>query len=203
VAGLSQARQGFSALPGVTREINNISEDFDTRVLLDQSFTVDKFLNQLANKPFPIVHLATHGQFSSSPEDTYLLAWSKRLHIQDFDKLFRKRQVGVISPIDLLVMSACQTARGDERATLGLAGFALRSGARSTVASLWSVNDESTAALMTEFYNELAGTGKTEGDRTGIGKAEALRQAQIKLLHSEQYSHPYYWSAFVLIGNWQ
>ncbi|MGD1851007.1 MAG: CHAT domain-containing protein [Cyanophyceae cyanobacterium] len=202
IAGLSEARQGFSALPGVTQEVGNISQDFDTRILMDNAFTSGEFLNQLDNKSFPIVHLATHGQFSSSPENTYLLAWSDRLYIQDFDKLFRKRQVGVLSPIDLLVMSACQTAKGDDRATLGLAGFALRSGARSTVASLWSVNDESTAALMTEFYKSLAMGGDHQG--TGrSGKAEALRQAQIKLLHSDQYSHPYYWSAFVLIGNWQ
>ncbi|MEM6502357.1 MAG: CHAT domain-containing protein [Cyanobacteria bacterium P01_C01_bin.89] len=199
IAGLSEARQGFNALPGVTQEVDNIAQDFDSRILMDQSFTSGEFLNQLDNKSFPIVHLATHGQFSSSPEETYLLAWSDRLYIQDFDKLFRKRQVGVLSPIDLLVMSACQTAKGDDRATLGLAGFALRSGARSTVASLWSVNDESTAALMTEFYKKLA----VGSDRPGSGKAEALRQAQIKLLNSEQYSHPYYWSAFVLIGNWQ
>lgn len=200
-AGLSAARQGYNALPGVTTELNNISQSFETQLLIDESFTVDEFLHQLDHKSFPIVHLATHGQFSSSPQDTYLLAWSKRLHIQDFDRLFRKRQVGVLSPIDLLVMSACQTAKGDERATLGLAGFALRSGARSTVASLWSVDDQSTSALMTEFYRQLAKADPN--DRQGIQKAEALRRAQIKLLHDNRYNHPYYWSAFVLIGNWQ
>ncbi|MEM1426412.1 MAG: CHAT domain-containing protein, partial [Cyanobacteria bacterium P01_H01_bin.130] len=200
-AGLSEARQGFNALPGVTDELSNISQDFETELLLNEGFTADEFLHQLDHSSFPIVHLATHGQFSSSPEETYLLAWSDRLYIQDFDRLFRKRQVGVLSPIDLLVMSACQTAKGDDRATLGLAGFALRSGARSTVASLWSVNDESTAALMTEFYKSLS--AQTAGDRSGTEKAEALRQAQVQLLQSDRYNHPYYWSAFILIGNWQ
>ena len=93
-----------------------------------------------------------------------------------------------------MVLSACQTAEGDDRAALGLAGMAIRSGARSTLATLWSVNDGSTAALMTEFYNELS-----NGELT---KAEALRRAQIKILQTPEYSHPYFWSAFVLIGNW-
>ena len=93
-----------------------------------------------------------------------------------------------------MVLSACQTAEGDDRAALGLAGMAIRSGARSTLATLWSVNDSSTAALMTEFYKELSSAELT--------KAEALRRAQIKILQTPEYSHPYFWSAFVLIGNW-
>jgi CHAT domain-containing protein len=97
-------------------------------------------------------------------------------------------------PIELMVLSACQTAEGDDRAALGLAGMAIRSGARSTLATLWAVNDESTAALMTQFYQELS--------NADLSKAEALRLAQIKILQNPEFSHPYYWSPFVLIGNW-
>ena len=93
------------------------------------------------------------------------------------------------------MMSACQTAKGDDRASLGLAGFALRSGARSTIATLWSVNDQSTAQLMTHLYQSLS-------DRDPLPKAEALRQAQRSLLHNSHTSHPYFWAGFVLVGHW-
>ncbi|HUR59944.1 MAG TPA: CHAT domain-containing protein, partial [Opitutaceae bacterium] len=97
-------------------------------------------------------------------------------------------------PLELLVLSACHTASGDERAALGLAGVALASGARSALASLWAVSDESTAFLMTRFYEYLA--------RDGMTKAAALRQAQLDLSREDRFSHPAYWAAFLLIGNW-
>jgi len=92
-------------------------------------------------------------------------------------------------------LSACQTAEGDKRAALGIAGIAVRSGARSTLATLWSVEDRSTVALMNQFYEQLAGTDSTT-------KSKALREAQIALMHSENYNHPYYWAPFILVGNW-
>lgn len=93
------------------------------------------------------------------------------------------------------MLSACQTAAGDNRATLGLAGAAVRAGARSTLASLWNIGDRSTAILMGEFYKELA-TAK-------VTKAEALRRAQITLFKQyPNYSRPSYWAAYVLVGNW-
>ncbi|HEY9675011.1 MAG TPA: CHAT domain-containing protein, partial [Waterburya sp.] len=97
-------------------------------------------------------------------------------------------------PIELLVLSACQTAAGDDRAALGLAGIAVRAGARSTLASLWFVDDQATSLLMSQFYQELINAQQT--------KAEALRRAQVKILHNQAFSHPYFWSAFVLVGNW-
>ena len=100
-------------------------------------------------------------------------------------------------PIELLVLSACNTAQGDDEAILGLAGVAVRAGARSTIATLWGANDEATANLMGKFYQNLAAD-------TQISKARALRQAQLELLVEEDslYRHPYYWAPFVLIGNW-
>ncbi len=148
---------------------------------------------QVAQEPFSIVHFATHGQFSSNAEDTFILTWSDRIQVKDFDKLLSNRENNV--PIELLVLSACKTAQGDERAILGLAGMAVRSGARSTIASLWSVSDRSTSQLMTEFYRYL--------NQPHINKAQALRKAQLSLLQNKQYQHPYYWSPFVLVGNWQ
>lgn len=191
--GLTEARDGFSALPGVREEIEQVARNVNAEVILDRDFTKDKLSKELDRLPFPVLHLATHGQFSSDLDQTFLLAWDERININDLDSLLRSRRQQD-EPIELMVLSACQTAQGDNRATLGLAGMAVRSGARSTLATLWSVNDESTAALMTEFYQKLS-----NGD---LSKAEALRRAQIALLQDPAYSHPFFWSPFVLIGNW-
>jgi CHAT domain-containing protein len=142
----------------------------------------------------PVVHIATHGQFSSNAEKTFILDWNGQINVRDLDGLLRvtdrKR------PIELLVLSACETVVGDSRAALGLAGVAVRAGARSTLATLWQVSDESTALFMSEFYSELAKS-------RNVNKAEALRRAQVKLLQNSKYQHPYFWAPYVLVGNWQ
>lgn len=193
--GLSEARQGFSALPAVASELEKIEAEVPTKVLLNQQFTRDAVQQQIQETPFPIVHLATHGQFSSKAEDTFLLTWDSRINVKDLDDFLSRRQRGEQNPVELLVLSACETATGDQRAALGLAGVAVRSGARSTLATLWQVNDTSTASLMAKFYQELT--------QQQISKAEALRQAQLKLLQQPKYQDPYYWAPFVLVGNWQ
>jgi len=143
------------------------------------------------------VHLATHGQFSSNLEDTFILTWSDRISINQLNNLLRGADVNRQRPIELLVMSACQTAAGDQRAALGLAGMAVQAGARSTLASLWSVDDQATSELMVRFYQELA--------KGNVTKAESLRQAELAMLHHpESYlQRPFYWAAFVLLGNWR
>lgn len=191
--GITQSRQGFSALPGVELEVNKIAKDVPSKVFLNQEFTQINFQNQLQKNAFPIVHLATHGQFSSNPQETFILTWDEKIKVKEFENFLRFREQGNTTPIELLVLSACQTATGDKRAALGLAGVAVRSGARSTLATLWSVKDESTAELMTDFYQLLA---------QGINKSEALRKAQLKLLKQPQYDHPFYWASFILVGNW-
>lgn len=194
LGGLSEARQGFSAIPAVALEVNQIETEIPAQVLLDRRFTSITIQNQLNSAPFPVIHLATHGQFSSKAEDTFILTWDDRINVKQLDTLLRAREQGEVKPIELLVLSACQTATGDRRAALGLAGLAVRSGARSTLATLWSVNDRSTASLMVEFYRELG--------QAGVTKAQALRSAQLALLKQPQYEHPYYWAAFILLGNW-
>jgi len=192
--GLSEARQGFSALPNVGSELASIKNEVESRVRLNESFTNSNFRQDIDSLPFPVVHLATHGEFSSSANGTFVLTWDGRIRANDFNELLRTQEGNRKRPIELLVLSACQTAAGDERAALGLAGVAVRAGARSTLASLWYVSDRATSLLMTQFYQELTNRQVT--------KAEALRHAQTKILQNEQFSHPYYWSAFVLVGNW-
>jgi CHAT domain-containing protein len=192
--GLSEAREEFSALEYVEFEVEQIQAEVPSTVLLNQEFTSTAFQKQLNAVPFPVVHLATHGQFSSNAEDTFILTWDGRLDVNQLNELLRTRDQSQSNPVELLVLSACQTAQGDKRAALGLAGVAVRAGARSTLATLWSVDDRSTAVLMTQFYRELA--------HTTVSKAEALRQAQLSLLQNPEYQYPRFWAPFVLVGNW-
>ena len=190
--GLTAARQGFPPLPKVESELVQINSLVPSEILIDDRFTRSNFQTQIERESFSTVHLATHGQFSSNAEDTFLLTWGDKINVKDIGNLVQNKGE---NPIELLVLSACETAAGDRRAALGIAGVAVRSGARSTVATLWAVRDDSTALLMSEFYRRLVQPGST--------KAEALRQAQLSLIDNPKYNHPYYWSSFVLIGNWQ
>jgi len=194
IGGLSEERGGFSALPGVEVELNKISDQVPSQMLFNQEFTTTTLKQEISAISFPVVHLATHGQFSSEVEDTFILTWEGQVNVNDLDQLLQVREREDSQPIELLVLSACQTATGDQRAALGLAGVAVRSGARSTLATLWSVRDESTAQLMAEFYQYL-----TQAENS---KAESLRQAQLSILKNPDYEHPYYWAPFVLVGNW-
>ena len=193
MGGLSQGSQGFSPLPGVEVELAEIASQVPSETLLNQEFTIEKLQQEIKANPFPVVHLATHGQFSSDPQETFILTWDDKIKVNEFERLLRSREGGRSEPIELLILSACQTAAGDKRAALGLAGVAIRSGTRSTLATLWPVSDKSTADLMVEFYRGLGKAGET--------KAEALRNAQLSLLKGD-YRHPYFWAPFVLVGNW-
>lgn len=196
--GVSEARQGFDALPGVAWELQSIGAAIPTTKLLNQSFTESNLKAAISSVPFSIIHLATHGEFSSKSENTFILAWDNRINAKELNNLLQRHKKDDRA-IELLVLSACRTAVGDRRAALGLAGVAVRAGARSTLASLWYVSDDATAVLMTKFYQELA-QSQTTGN--SITKAEALRRAQQALMRDERFSHPYFWSAFVLVGNW-
>jgi CHAT domain-containing protein len=193
-AGLTQARLGFAPLSNVANEVQEIQSEVPSTVILDREFTSANFQDKLKSVSFPVVHLATHGQFSSQADQTFILTWDAPLYVKQLDNVLRDRNQTQPKAIELLVLSACQTAVGDKRAALGLAGVAVRAGARSTLASLWSINDRSTSILMSEFYRELA--------KTNVSKAEALRQAQLTLLQNPQFKFPLYWSPFVLVGNW-
>ncbi len=195
--GVSEKRQiggrNFASLENVKTELDRVQTAIPkSRELLNQDFTKINIQNQIQKIPYTVVHIASHGEFSSNADKTFILAWEQLLKVRDFDKLLRLRGQTESRAVELLVLSACQTASGDKRATLGLAGIAVRAGARSTVATLWSVNDESTAQLMTKFYQELA--------NTSLSKAEALRQAQINIL--TKYEAPYFWAPYILVGNW-
>ena len=196
VAGISEARSGFAPLPGVKSEVKQISQMLPSAsTLLDSKLTESRLADRMKNSSANVVHLATHGQFSSRLDQTFLLTWDEQINIKELSELLQNRQDNNSKDIDLLVLSACDTAVGDKRAVLGLAGLAVKSGARSTIASLWPVKDQVATSLMNSFYQKLL--------QDGTNKAEALRQAQIEIIHKKEFQEPFFWSAFVLVGNWQ
>ena len=201
VTGISEERrireQDFTALNYVQNEWKAIQSVAPSEALFNAKFTKTNFEEELNTRPFSVVHIATHGQFSSDPEGTFILLWDRVLNVRELDNLLRPTNRLESEIVDLLVLSACETAAGDKRASLGLAGVAVRTGARSTLATLWQVNDESTAALMGLFYQKLS-------ENPAIAKAEALRQAQLELWKNiaQDWQVPFFWASYVLVGNW-
>jgi CHAT domain-containing protein len=203
--GLTQARtvtlstggsKAFSELPNVEPELKELQKEIQPSTInLNEKFTVAQFQQLLQKSQAPIVHLATHGQFSASRDQTFLLASDGVISIDELAIALGADNADRANAIELLVLSACQTAIGDDRAPLGLAGIALKSGARSTVASLWNVNDTATSLLMQRFYKEVA--------TRQVTKAVALQRAQRAILADPQFRrHPYFWAPFILVGNW-
>jgi CHAT domain-containing protein len=193
INGLTESVQGFPALPYVAEEVKNISSMYGGIVLENKDFIVPKMEKALTKKTYSIVHIASHGQFSSNIDKTFILTYDSKLSmnaLENFLGLAKFRD----EPVELLTLSACQTAAGDDRAALGLAGVAVKAGARSAVATLWTVNDPASALLISEFYRQL--------ENPSVSKAKALQQAQLKLIQDPRYRHPGYWSPFLLIGNW-
>lgn len=192
-AGLSDAVQGFPALPNTAGELNGIGLLFKTHRLLNQEFRFPRMEQEMKENPFTIVHIASHGKFEREVKNSFLLTFDDKLtmdHLNQVIGRFRYRD----QPLELLSLSACQTAAGDDRAALGLAGIAIKAGARSALATLWFISDEASSALVVEFYHQLQ-------DPT-VSKAMALRNAQLKLLENPDYQHPIYWAPFLLLNNW-
>jgi CHAT domain-containing protein len=201
----SYRQRGYYRLPNVKQELESINEIVpQSEALVDEKFTEINISDKINSEPFNIVHIATHGEFSSNSDETFILAWDKPINVKDFDQMLQSENLQRSQrAIELLILSACKTASGDQRAALGLAGVAVRAGARSVLGSLWSVNDASTAKLMKQFYQQLF-----QSNTLQLKKAEALRQVQIKFIkgeiepNSEEYKKPYYWSPFIMVGNW-
>jgi CHAT domain-containing protein len=194
-AGLSEPRGGFSALPSVPEELSGIEGLYAGIRLQDEQFLVKNFASRFEGDTFTIVHIASHGLFAGDAVDTFVLAYDEPLKLDDLEKLIYPSQFRG-EPVELLTLSACQTAEGDEgRAALGLAGVAVKAGARSALATLWAVDDKASSILVVDFYRELKNS-------PSMSKARALQQAQLKLLADPRYDHPACWAPYLLIGNW-
>ncbi|NJS10297.1 MAG: CHAT domain-containing protein [Microcoleus sp. CSU_2_2] len=220
--GAAQFTQ-LSPLPAVPVELANIVDLWQGKSFLNEQFTLKNLKAQRDRQPYQIIHLATHSEFQPGvASNSYIQLWDTKLPLNDLRKLGWNNP-----PVELLVLSACRTALGDEKTELGFAGFAFQAGVKSVLASLWYVSDEGTLALMSEFYQQL---------KTAPIKAEALRQAQIAMIKGQvrieqgvlrgsfafsskragnqmqitpelpsmgdrNLAHPYYWAAFTMIGS--
>ncbi|MEH2234977.1 CHAT domain-containing protein [Nostoc sp.] len=216
--GVSQSTQGQEPLPAVPLELSTlVSKLWQGKLLLDKQATLENLKTIRRQQPFGIIHMATHADFATGAlSNSYIQLWEDKLHLNQL------RQLRLNEPqVEMLVLSACRTALGDEESELGFAGLAVLAGVKTTVASLWSVSDAGTAALMTKFYQNL---------KTAPIKAEALRQAQVAMAKGQIYvkngqiqglglvgnlplptdsvdeaeqslMHPYYWAGFTMVGN--
>lgn len=199
-AGLSEESPSFKnpdvptylqPLPDVEDELAEVQEISEkTTPLINSKFTTDSLKTAL-NSETPIVHIASHGTFSSNLENTMILAYNEPINALKFHDLISQKSDLGQAAIELLILSACQTAKGDKRSALGIAGMAVQAGSKNILASQWLVDSKATTQLITVFY---------QGLNNELSNAEALQQAQIKLIDSKQYSHPYYWGAFTLVG---
>ncbi|MEG5157016.1 CHAT domain-containing protein [Microcoleus sp. A2-C3] len=207
----------LNPLPAVPAEIAAISREWPGVSFLNEGFTLENLKRQHQSRPFGIIHLATHGEFRpGAPSNSFIQLWDSRLRLNQLPDLSLNNP-----QVNLLVLSACRTAVGDESAELGFGGLALQAGVQTALGSLWYVSDEGTLGLMNEFYQHL---------KTAPIKAAALREAQIAMLRGDvrleggklrgssrgegvelpqslqgfanlKLSHPYYWSSFVMIGS--
>ncbi|MEO0771126.1 MAG: CHAT domain-containing protein, partial [Cyanobacteria bacterium J06649_4] len=198
--------RSFEALPAVDEELAQVAEILpSSQILLNQELSVASLKQTLADTDYRILHLATHGTFGFDPDENFVVLGARQtsgdfnqvLTIGELDSLIREASGPDRAPIELLTLTACETAIGDRRATLGLAGIAVRAGVKSAIATLWSVGDASSAQLISDFYTQLQ-------DPT-LTKAQALQNAQIAMIrNSDSFinQHPYRWASFILIGNW-
>lgn len=205
--GLTQASTippiSFAPLGFVRTELNRITRTLPgSKEFIDEAFTIDRLKQELTQNAFPIVHLATHGKFGIDSRETFLVTGkqiSGTASKPDNEKLTMNQFYQILQttgkPLDLLTLTACETAVGSDRDALGIAGISIQAGAKSAIASLWQVDDQATAELIVQFYQNL---------NQGMGRAKALQSAQKSWLqkHSDARQHPGYWAALTLVGNW-
>jgi len=189
LAGLGKPPED-EPLPGVEKEIREIHSLYDSEMLLDEQFSIAELQKQLAKGVYSSVHIASHGEFEGDAKDTYIMAYDGKIRLDTLQAGLKKRQA-----LELLSFSACQTAVGNDRSPLGLSGMAIKANSRAVIGTLWQVNDTAAEKIMTGFYRQYL--------QFGLGKAEAMRQAQLAWLQEQPgYRHPFYWSAFILVGDW-
>ncbi len=191
--GLTEGVQGFPPLPYVAKELSAVQSIYGGKQLVNGEFRAIQVERGLKEQPFNIIHIASHGRVDSDGTKSFILTFDDRITMDRLSAL-----VGLFdfrsAPLELLTLSACETAAGDDRAALGLAGMAIKAGAKSALATLWFIEDEATAVLIAEFYRNL--------QNPTTSKAVALQQAQLALLKNPNHSHPSLWAPFLLINNW-
>ena len=197
IGGLSEEipleGQKLPPLTNVPYELDEIKSALPSVELINADFNQKELEAQIKKGKFTVLHMATYGQFSSDPEDNFILLWDKRLRPKDLTRLLQTGDPYRPTSIELLVLNASETASSDyNKAALGLAGIAIKAGTPSTLGPLWSMDDLSMAEFMSKFYKELK--------KPNVTKAEALKNAQLAIL--QEYRRPYFWAPYIIVGNW-
>jgi CHAT domain-containing protein len=218
--GISKEVDGLDPLPAVPIELATITKQLwqgPSQEVLDENSTLEQLKIQYQQQRFGVLHLASHAEFKPGDvENSYIQLWNDKLTLPKVRQLSRDLRWQDLPSLELLVLSACQTALGNKEAELGFAGTALNAGAQAAIASLWAVNDQGSLGLMSGLY---------QGLRNGLPKAEAIRQAQLMMLRGDtrlqggqlyianqgpiaapltdqRFQHPYFWSGYTVVGNW-
>jgi CHAT domain-containing protein len=219
--GVSKSTGGLAPLPAVPLEVSTITQQLwrgPSQSTLDEDATLNQLKARYQQQRFGVLHLASHAEFNpGNVENSYIQLWDDKLTLPKVRQLSRELNWQGLPSLELLVLSACQTALGNQEAELGFAGTALNAGAQSAIASLWSANDQGTLGLMSGLYQGLG---------TGLAKSEAIRQAQLMMLRGDtrlqngqlflanrgaiaapltdqRFQHPYFWSGYTVVGNWR
>ncbi|KPA14542.1 hypothetical protein MHK_005256 [Candidatus Magnetomorum sp. HK-1] len=180
-------------LPFVKNETQYIQKIMNGKLLIDENFSKTNFLSEITQNKYFYIHLATHSFLGQSPFDNHLLLNAgEKITLDELKGLFKKN-INKRHSVNLLVLSACETAIGDERAALGLAGAVIQANVKSVIATLWPVIDDDSATFMKQFYTEL---------QNNKSKAEALSNTQ-KYMIANGYDHPMYWAGYLLVGDWK
>ncbi|HAX80517.1 MAG TPA: CHAT domain-containing protein [Cyanobacteria bacterium UBA11372] len=221
--GISKSTQEQTPLPAVAVEIPTLTNKLWRGVeFLNETATLENLKSTSRKQRFEIIHVATHAEFRpGNVSKSYIQFWDNKLRLNQLRELSQTVGWELPPKVEMLVLSACRTALGSEEAELGFAGLAIQAGVKTAIGSLWYASDEGSLALMTEFYLQL---------QTAPIKTEALKQAQLALLKEQVrvedgqlrlsdgrliplppeiaargnliLSHPYFWSAYTLVGNW-
>lgn len=193
-ASRTAALREMYALPGVRDEIKDLGAQMSNVTLVDAAFTLGNLSRNVVDGQHRIVHLASHGFFGGTAEESFIMTYDEILSIGRLQDLLQSDAIKG-KPIELLTLSACQTAEGDDRSPLGISGAALKAKAKSALGTLWPVSDDAARDLMPKFYRNLV--------QQGDSKALSLRRAQVEILRDERFAHPFFWAPFILVGNWQ
>jgi filamentous hemagglutinin family protein len=225
LAGASQFNNGLAPLPMVRQELQALAQEHASQLLLDDSFTPTALIDKALGSRVSQLHIATHANFLPG-QTGVLYTPNTTLSLADLGRRLRSRNSSY--PLDLISMSACLTALGDEQSELGFVGMALQAGARSGLGTLWEVDDTATAAFFIELYRFLkvgltkdqalqatqqafrSGQVRLQGDRLvgpdpRTGQAQSILVAglsrQEQILFAQGLNHPYYWAGMILTGS--
>jgi CHAT domain-containing protein len=221
--GISQSAGGLPPLPSVSVEVPTLTEKiWQGTGYLNQDVTLEQFQSLAQREQYSIIHLATHAEFNpGNLDESFIQLWNGKLTLSSLRKVALNQKWSTTPTLEMLVLSACQTALGSDQAELGFSGLAVQTGVKTALGSLWAVSDEGTLGLMSEFYRNL---------KTAPIRAAALRSAQVSLLKGQvtvtkdqiqfpdgskvtlpaaatrqdniNLIHPYYWAPYTVVGNW-